>query len=85
MQGYIKIKYVNGNEETFNFDPKIVDERMLAKRMQDLLSLPALVFQLQESFLFIPFANIESISFSHPRLAQSDISIPLAIAATRNI
>lgn len=82
MNGVVKIKYINGKEESFVFTPKF-DPLMMANRIKELLSLPALIFQLENGMTVIPIANIESISIVHSKLGRNAISIPLAIAASR--
>jgi hypothetical protein len=56
---------------------------MMTNRIKELLSLPALLFQLENGLTVIPIANIESISVSHPKLGRDSVSVPLAIAASR--
>jgi len=82
MIGTVQIKFINGNEESFVFDPKF-DPMMITHRLKELLSLPALIFQLEKGITAIPIANIESISVSHPKLGRGSVSIPLAIAASK--
>ena len=82
MNGVVKIKYINGNEESFVFAPKF-DPATMTNRIKELLSLSALIFQLENGLTVIPIANIESISIIHSKLGRNAISIPLAIAASR--
>ena len=82
MNGVVKIKYINGKEESFVFSPKF-DPMTMTNRIKELLSLPALIFQLENGMTVIPIANIESISITHSKLGRNSVSIPLAIAASR--
>jgi len=82
MNGVVKIKYINGKEESFVFAPKF-DPMVMTNRIKELLSLPALLFQLENGLTVIPIANIESISIIHSKLGRNSVSIPLAIAASR--
>ena len=82
MIAAVKVKFINGNENSSVFDPKF-DPTMVTNRLKELLSLPDLIFQLEKGVTVIPFANIESISVSHPKLGRNNVSIPLAIAASK--
>ena len=82
MNGIVKIKCTKGKEDSFVFAPKF-DPMMMTNRIKELLSLPALVFQLENGSTVIPIANIESISITHSKLGRNSVSIPLAIAASR--
>ena len=61
MSGKIKVKFVNGNEDKFYFEPQ-GEPAMVAKKLRELLDSNALVLQLEGEIEVIPFANIQSIT-----------------------
>ena len=61
MSGKIKVKFVNGNEDNFDFEPQ-GEPTMLGKKLRELLDSNALVLQLEGAIEIIPFANIQSIT-----------------------
>lgn len=61
MSGKIKIKFVNGNEDNFDFEPQS-EPAMFGKKLRESLDSNALVLQLDGEIEIIPFANIQSIT-----------------------
>ena len=60
MSGKIKVKFVNGQEDNFDFEPQ-TEPAMFAKKLRESLDSNALVLQLEGEIEVIPFANIQSI------------------------
>ncbi len=61
MSGKIKVKFVNGTEDNYNFEPQ-GEPSMIAKKLREFLDSSALVLQLDGEIEIIPFANIQSIT-----------------------
>ena len=61
MSGKIKVKFVNGNEDNFDFEPQ-AEPAMFAKKLRESLDSGALVLQLEGEIEVIPFANVQSIT-----------------------
>ena len=61
MSGIIKIKFVNGKEGNFEFEPQ-GEPSMVGKKLRELIDSNALVLQLEGEIEVIPFANIQSIT-----------------------
>ena len=61
MSGKIKVKFVNGQEDKFHFEPQS-EPAMFAKQLRESLNSNALVLQLEGEIEVIPFANIQSIT-----------------------
>ncbi len=61
MSGKIKVKFVNGQEDKFDFEPQ-GEPAMVAKKLRELLDSNALVLQLEGEIEIIPMANIQSIT-----------------------
>ena len=61
MSGKIKVKFVNGKEDKFDFEPQ-GEPVMFAKKLRELLDSNALVLQLEGEIEIMPLANIQSIT-----------------------
>ena len=61
MSGKIKVKFVNGQEDKFDFEPQ-GEPAMFGKKLRELLDSNALVLQLGGEIEIIPLANIQSIT-----------------------
>jgi len=61
MSGKIKVKFVNGKEDNFDFEPQ-GEPAMFAKKLKELLDSNALVLQLEGEIEIIPMANVQSIT-----------------------
>ena len=61
MSGKIKVKFVNGKENKFDFEPQ-GEPAMFAKKLRELLNSNALVLQLEGEIVIIPMANVQSIT-----------------------
>ncbi len=61
MSGKIKVKFVNGQEDNFDFEPQS-EPAMFGKKLRELIDSNALVLQLEGEIEVMPLANIQSIS-----------------------
>ncbi len=61
MSGKIKVKFVNGQEDNFDFEPQ-GEPAMFAKKLRELLTSNALVLQLDGEIEIIPLSNIQSLT-----------------------
>ena len=62
------IKLVNGSEESYEFPRQIVDESIIAKKIQEALEAQHLVIDLKSKVQIIPVHNILSIDITPPPL-----------------
>ena len=60
------IKFVNGSEENYEFPRQIVDEAIIAKKIQEALESNHLVIDLKSKVQVIPIHNIISIEITPP-------------------
>ena len=60
------VKLVNGSEENYEFPRQIVDESLLAKKIQDALEAQHLIIDLESKVQIIPIHNILFIEVSPP-------------------
>ncbi len=60
------VKLVNGSEENYEFPRQIVDESLLAKKIQDALEAQHLIIDLESKVQIIPIHNILSIEVTPP-------------------
>jgi len=61
MSGKIKVKFINGKEDKFHFEPQ-GEPAMFAKQLRESLNSNALVLQLEGEIEIIPFANVQNIT-----------------------
>jgi len=62
------VKFINGSEENYEFPRQIVDEAILAKKIQEALESQHLVIDLKSKVQIIPIHNILSIEITPPPL-----------------
>ena len=60
------VKYINGDEEHYEFKRQIADEIQINKKLQEALESQFLMIELENKMQFIPFNNIASIEISPP-------------------
>ena len=61
MSGKITIKFTNGNEQIYEFEPQ-AQPNLVGTKLKELLNSTALVLRLGKELEIIPFANIQSIT-----------------------
>jgi len=64
----MKIKFINGSEENYEFPRQIVDESIIAKKIQEALESNHLIIDLKSKVQVIPIHNILSIEITPPPL-----------------
>jgi len=64
-KGILTIRYVNGNEEKFEYTP-MEDTLNIASQVQEFLKGNQILLELEDRFLIIPLQNIQSIEVSPP-------------------
>lgn len=62
--GQMKIRYANGEEQLFEYVRADPSDPSVGKLMNDMFQARMLVLNLEESTLFVPFDNIQSIEVS---------------------
>ena len=62
------VKFVNGSEESYEFPRQIIDESIIAKKIQEALEAQHLVIDLKSKVQIIPVHNILSIEITPPPL-----------------
>lgn len=62
-KGVLTIRYMNGNEQKFEYD-RTEDELNLASKIQELLRGNQVLLELEDRLLIIPFQNIQSTEVS---------------------
>lgn len=62
--GQLKIKYVNGDEQLFEYVRADPTDPTIGKLMQEGLQARLLILNLEDSTLFVPFDNIQSFEVS---------------------
>ena len=83
MSGTIKVKFVNGNEDQFDFEPQ-AEPAMFAKKLRESLDSSALVLQLDGEIEVIPFANIQSITIVPASQGAEKVVLQGAVQAKRS-
>ena len=83
MSGKITIKFTNGNEQNYEFEPQ-AQQKMVGTKLKELLNSNALVIQLEKELEIVPFANIQSISVSPGQDILSGAQIQGTIVAKRS-
>ena len=62
------IKFINGSEENYEFPRQVVDEAIIAKKIQEALEARHLIIDLKSKVQIIPTYNILSIEITPPPL-----------------
>ena len=62
------VKFINGNEEHYEFPRQIVDEAIIGKKVQEALDAKHLIIDLKTKVQVIPIHNILSIEITPPPL-----------------
>jgi len=83
MSGKITIKFINGSEQNYEFEPQ-AQQKMIGSKLKELLNSTALVIQLEKELEIIPFANIQSITVLPGQDILSGTQIQGAVAAKRS-
>jgi hypothetical protein len=73
------VKFINGSEENYEFPRQIVDEAILAKKIQEALESQHLIIDLESKVQVIPIHNILSIEITPPPLKLPPNAIREAI------
>lgn len=60
------VKYINGDEEHYEFKRQIADEIQINKKLHEAMDSKFLIIELENKMQFIPFNNIASIELSPP-------------------
>ena len=83
MSGKLTVKFINGNEKSFEFDPQGQFAQGVATKLKELVASNALIIQLENEIEIIPFANIQDILVipAQPEIL-SKIKIAGAVIAT---
>ena len=85
MSGKIKVKFINGQEDKFHFEPQS-EPAMFAKKLREFLTSNALVLQLDGEVEIIPLANVQSITVIPAReKILETVALQGAIVAKRSI
>ena len=71
----MKVKFVNGDEEHYEFRRQVEDEIQLTKRLQEALEAKFLLIELENKVQIIPFNNVLSIEVSPPPVKFPPICI----------
>ena len=71
----MKVKFVNGDEEHYEFRRQIEDEIQLTKRLQEALEAKFLMIELENKVQIISFNNVLSIEVSPPPAKLTPICI----------
>lgn len=64
-KGMMTIRYVNGNENRFEFT-RVDDTMNVATRIKEVLSANQIMLELEDRVLIIPLQNVQSIEVSPP-------------------
>ncbi len=83
MSGKLTIKFTNGNEQNYEFEPQ-AQQKMVGTKLKELLNSTALVIQLEKELEIIPFANVQSITVLPAQDILSGAQIQGAVAAKRS-
>ena len=68
----MKVKFVNGDEENYEFRRQVEDEFQVVDKIQEAMNAKFLMIELQNKVQVIPFHNILSIEFSPPPVKLPD-------------
>jgi hypothetical protein len=82
MSGKLTVKFINGKEKSFAFDPQ-VQLGQGASKIKEMIASNALIIQMEDELEIIPFANIQDILVipAQPEIL-SKIKIAGAVIAT---
>jgi hypothetical protein len=61
MSGKLTVKFINGNEKSFEFDPQVQLGQGASTKLKEMIASNALVIQLEDELEIIPFANIQDV------------------------
>ena len=61
MSGKLMVKFINGKEKSFEFDPQGQFAQGAATKLKEMIASNALIIQLENEIEIIPFANIQDI------------------------
>ena len=61
MSGKLTVKFINGKEKSFEFDPQGQFAQGAATKLKEMIASNALIIQLENEIEIIPFANIQDI------------------------
>ena len=64
----MKVKFINGIEENYEFPRQIVDEAVIGQKIQEALESKHLIVDLKSKVQIIPIHNILSIEITPPPL-----------------
>jgi hypothetical protein len=83
MSGKLTVKFINGNEKSFEFDPQGQFAQGAATKLKEMVASNALIVQLENEIEIIPFANIQDILVipAEPELLKK-IKIASAVVVT---
>lgn len=73
--GQLKINYVNGSDQLFEYERADLNDPTVGKLMQECIQSRMLVLNLEESTLFVPFDNVQSIEVSPPPVKIPAIAV----------
>ena len=62
------VKYIDGSQENYEFPRQIIDESLLAQKIQDALDAKHLIIDLESKVQITPIHNILSIEITPPPL-----------------
>jgi hypothetical protein len=60
------VKYINGDEEHYEFKRQVVDELQINKKIQEALEAKFLIIELENKMQLIPFNNVALVEVSPP-------------------
>ena len=83
MSGKITIKFTNGNEQSYEFEPQ-AQPNLIGTKLKELLNSTALVLWLGKELEIIPFANIQSITILPAEEIPSKTKIQGTLEAKRS-
>jgi hypothetical protein len=83
MSGKLTVKFINGEEKSFEFDPQGQFAQGAATKLKEMVASNALIIQLESEIEIIPFANIQDIIVipAEPELLKK-IKIASAVVVT---
>ena len=61
MSGKLTVKFINGNEKSFEFDPQVQLGQGASTKLKEMIASNALIIQMEGELEIIPFANIQDI------------------------
>jgi len=83
MSGKITIKFTDGNEQNYEFEPQ-AQPNLVGTKLKELLNSNALVLHLGNELEIIPFANVQSITVLPAQEIPSETKIQGTLAAKRS-